>query len=157
MSETTQWQTDKLSGACGYWPYWLRQMLCWAEGHSGKWKLKSTEDSAAREVAHFCLIISSGQGCSMFSPCRCDFALDSWHWFNMGWRRDDRWGWFSLLFWTCEKALSQHQQPSTINSNDNGQSHRDVTHTFLRSQNDALNGWYRPPPSWHYLLCLTPS
>lgn len=76
---------NSLSGAWGYWHHWSRQMLRWAERHSCKWKLKSTQHSAAHNLAHFCLIISSGTGC----PCWCDFALDNWHRLNMGQQHDD--------------------------------------------------------------------
>lgn len=106
MSETTEWQTDKLSGACGYWAHWLRQMLCWAEGHSGKWKLKPTEDSTASKDAHLCLLITSGVGCPMFSPCRCDSALTA----DIDWTLEDTTVTDELNS-RSEQALSQHQQP----------------------------------------------
>lgn len=50
------------------WSLWLLASLietdallsCW--GTPGKWRLESTEESAASKVADFCLIISSGSG-----------------------------------------------------------------------------------------------
>lgn len=71
------------------WSLWLLASLIETDAllsWGTLWQMEAEihrKKSAAHKVANFCLIISFGPGCLMFSPCCCDFALDSWHRLNI--------------------------------------------------------------------------